>query len=196
MMRDRLTSFSSFALFIFHNDGYIAFPFRSCTYSSSPYWSRSFGNFFSPSFKRSRFLCLGFHTVVSDICDVSDPAGIQHRYSAITSLTPLCSQITSFRMCSGNDIHSIFFEVKKTDKNHNSHTHAHVQALLASNTELFCFFSLLYSATEAFWFGLVWFCGISTIVGYLMPNPPYTYTLNIYDLVWFGFMAYQTLLVI
>ena len=26
------------------------------------------------------------------------------------------------------------------------------------------------------WFGLVWFYGISTIVGYLMPNPLYTYT--------------------
>ena len=40
-------------------------------------------------------------------------------------------------------------------------------------------------------FGLVWFYGISTIVGYLMPNPLYTYIQNIYDLVWFGFMAYQ-----
>ena len=25
------------------------------------------------------------------------------------------------------------------------------------------------------WFGLVWFYGISTIIGYLMPNPVYTY---------------------
>ena len=31
--------------------------------------------------------------------------------------------------------------------------------------------------------------GISIIIGYLMPNPLYTYILNIYDLVWFGFMA-------
>ena len=44
------------------------------------------------------------------------------------------------------------------------------------------------------WFG--WFYGISTIVGYLMPNPLYAYILNIYDLVWLGFMAYQPLLVI
>ena len=70
-----------------------------------------------------------------------------------------------------------------------------------------------------FWFGLVWFCGISTIVGYLilfihisyigfglvgfydistivgylMPNPIYAYILNLYDLVWVGFMAYQPL---
>ena len=29
------------------------------------------------------------------------------------------------------------------------------------------------------WFGLVGFYGISTIVGYLMPNPLYTYILNI-----------------
>ena len=32
------------------------------------------------------------------------------------------------------------------------------------------------------WFGLVWFYGISTIVGYLILNPVYTYILNIYDL--------------
>ena len=38
---------------------------------------------------------------------------------------------------------------------------------------------------------LAWFYGISTFVGYLMPNPLYTYTLNIYDLVWLSFMAYQ-----
>ena len=37
------------------------------------------------------------------------------------------------------------------------------------------------------------FYGISTIVGYLMPNPLYTYILNIYDLVWLAFMAYQPL---
>ena len=43
------------------------------------------------------------------------------------------------------------------------------------------------------WFGLVGFYGISTIVGYLMPNPLYTYILNICDLVWLGFMAYQPL---
>ena len=42
-------------------------------------------------------------------------------------------------------------------------------------------------------FGLVWFYGISTIVGYLIPNPLYTYILNIYDLVLLGFMAYQPL---
>ena len=38
-----------------------------------------------------------------------------------------------------------------------------------------------------FWFALVcfilfWFYGISTSVSYLMPNPLYTYILNIYDL--------------
>ena len=32
---------------------------------------------------------------------------------------------------------------------------------------------------EKDWFGLVWFYGISTIVGYLMPNPLHTYILNI-----------------
>ena len=29
------------------------------------------------------------------------------------------------------------------------------------------------------WSGLVWFYGITTIVGYLLPNPLYTYILNI-----------------
>ncbi len=45
-------------------------------------------------------------------------------------------------------------------------------------------------------FGLVGFYGISTIVGYLMPNPLYTYILNEYDLVWLGFKAYQPFQVI
>ena len=40
---------------------------------------------------------------------------------------------------------------------------------------------------------LVWFYCISTIVGYLIPNPLYTYILNIYDLVELGFIAYQPL---
>ena len=39
-------------------------------------------------------------------------------------------------------------------------------------------------------FGLVGFYGILTIVGYLTPNPFHTNILNIYDLVWLGFMAY------
>ena len=33
--------------------------------------------------------------------------------------------------------------------------------------------------------GLVWFDGISTIVGYSMLNPLYTYILDISGLVWF-----------
>ena len=40
---------------------------------------------------------------------------------------------------------------------------------------------------------MIWFDGISTIVGYLMPNPLYTYILDIYVLVGLGFMAYQPL---
>ena len=38
------------------------------------------------------------------------------------------------------------------------------------------------------------FYGISTIVGYLMPDPLYTYIYKIYDMVWFGFMAYCNIL--
>ena len=43
---------------------------------------------------------------------------------------------------------------------------------------------------------LVEFYGISNIVDYLLPNPLYTHILNIYDLVWLGFMAYQPVEVI
>ena len=42
-------------------------------------------------------------------------------------------------------------------------------------------------------YDLVWFYGIPRTVGNLMPNPLYTYILNIYDLVWLAFMAYQLL---
>ena len=42
-------------------------------------------------------------------------------------------------------------------------------------------------------FGLVVFYGISTMVGHLMPNPIYTYILNIYDIFLLGFVAYQLL---
>ena len=42
-------------------------------------------------------------------------------------------------------------------------------------------------------FGLVVFYGISTIVGYLISKFLYIDILNVYDLVWFSFMAYQLL---
>ena len=38
---------------------------------------------------------------------------------------------------------------------------------------------------------MVWFYGISTIIGYLMPNPLYTYIFNIKDLVWFGLVLWH-----
>ena len=53
-----------------------------------------------------------------------------------------------------------------------------------------------YLMPNPYLFGLVGFYDISTSVGYLMPNPVYTYILNIYDLVCLGFMAYQPVLVI
>ena len=53
--------------------------------------------------------------------------------------------------------------------------------------------SSLYIYIKYIGFGWVGFYGISTIVGYLMPNPHYTYILNLYDLVGLGFMAYQPL---
>ena len=43
------------------------------------------------------------------------------------------------------------------------------------------------------WFGLVGFYGIPNIVFFFILNPLYTYILNIYDLVWLGFMTYPPL---
>ena len=56
--------------------------------------------------------------------------------------------------------------------------------------------SSLYICIKYVWFGLVGFYGISTIGSYLMPNPLCTYILNVYDLVWLDFMAYQPLKII
>ena len=51
----------------------------------------------------------------------------------------------------------------------------------------------VYTYFKCIGFGLVWFYGISTIVAYLIPNPVYTYILNVLDLGWLGFMGYQPL---
>ena len=62
-------------------------------------------------------------------------------------------------------------------------------------------FRLFHEAKSSFYIyikyilcGLVGFYGISTLVGYFIPNPLYTYMLNIYDLIWSGFIAISTLL--
>ena len=52
--------------------------------------------------------------------------------------------------------------------------------------------SSLYIYIKYIWFGLVGFYGISTIVGYLMPNLLYTYIFNIYDFV--GFYGISTII--
>ena len=49
--------------------------------------------------------------------------------------------------------------------------------------------SSFYIYIKYIWIGLVGIYGISTMVGYLMPNPLYTYILNIYDLVGLGLMG-------
>ena len=50
----------------------------------------------------------------------------------------------------------------------------------------------IYIYIRYIWFGLVEVFGISTIVDYLLPNTLYTNILNIYDMVWLSFMAYQS----
>ena len=55
----------------------------------------------------------------------------------------------------------------------------------------FVYIYIKYTGFGLVWFGLAWLDGISTIVGYLMPNTVYTYISNIYDLVWVDFMVYH-----
>ena len=50
--------------------------------------------------------------------------------------------------------------------------------------------SSFYTYIKHIGFCLVDFIEIATTVGNLIPNPLYTYTLNIYDLLGFGCMAY------
>ena len=64
-----------------------------------------------------------------------------------------------------------------------------LQRFVENSTQYSCDI-LIYLVLKPFhyvWFDLIY--GISTIVGYLMPNPLYTYILNIYDLAWLSFMA-------
>ena len=65
----------------------------------------------------------------------------------------------------------------------------HINPCRLSNTK-----SSLYICIKYIWFGLVGSYGILTPVCYLMQNPLYTYILNTEDLVWFDFMAYQTII--
>ena len=60
-----------------------------------------------------------------------------------------------------------------------------------NHSRLFNANSSLYIYIKYIGFGLVWFYGISTIVYHLMPNPLYTYILNIYDLIWFDFIIWH-----
>ena len=62
---------------------------------------------------------------------------------------------------------------------------------LINHSRLFNAKSSLYMYIRYIRFGWIGFYGISTIVGYLTPNPISTYILNIYNLVWFGFMVDQ-----
>ena len=71
-----------------------------------------------------------------------------------------------------------------------------IQSSFCYNINLHGLFNIKYIYIKYIGFSLVGFYGISTIVGYLMLNPLYTYILNIYDLVWLDFMAYQPLEVI
>ena len=51
--------------------------------------------------------------------------------------------------------------------------------------------SFAYNVTGIRYWSVSLLNGILIIVGYLMPNPLYTYILNIYDLVWFGLILWH-----
>ena len=55
--------------------------------------------------------------------------------------------------------------------------------------------SPFYIYIKYIWFGLVWFYGMSIIVGYLMLNPLYSYISNKYDFVWLGLSVKQFYLI-
>ena len=56
----------------------------------------------------------------------------------------------------------------------------HINQCRLFNANSFFYIYIEYDLVVLCWVG---FYSISTIAGYLMPNPFYTYTLNIYDLV-------------
>ena len=60
-----------------------------------------------------------------------------------------------------------------------------------NHSRLFKAESFSYIYIKYIWFGLVWFYGISTTLGYLRPNPFHTYISNIYDLVSFGLVLWH-----
>ena len=69
----------------------------------------------------------------------------------------------------------------------------HKTKVLQTLIILLTMYSYLIQIINAQQYDFFWFYCISNIVDYLMPNPLYTYILNIYDLVWLGFMAYKPL---
>ena len=65
-----------------------------------------------------------------------------------------------------------------------------------NNFRLFNAKSSLYIYIKYIGFGWLGFYDISIIEAYLIQNPLYTYILEIQDMVWLGFMAYQPFQVI
>ena len=59
-----------------------------------------------------------------------------------------------------------------------------------NHCRLFNVKSSLYIYIKYIWFGLLLFYRISTIVGYLVLDPLYTYILNISGLAWFGLVLW------
>ena len=69
----------------------------------------------------------------------------------------------------------MLFEYKGTEKFCATKAQSACHDLFHSGFSKSCF---PFFSVNFIWIGLVAFYGISTIVGYLMPNPLYTYILN------------------
>ena len=67
-----------------------------------------------------------------------------------------------------------------------THTDTHAQAYAHTDKRI----GTLRHVCWKIFFCLVRFYGISTIVGYSMPNPAYAYIMDVYDLLWFVFWVF------
>ena len=110
-------------------------------------------------------------------------------FLGLSSDTPRGAKRT--RQLSKTDIYCLSFEsIMVWDCNSKSTLCGSSSVTIAFNSDLPSFFFFFLESKCSFqwlvivilqlWFG--WFYGMSTIIGYLMLNPVYTYILNIYDL--------------
>ena len=107
---------------------------------------------------------------------------VSHSFSLRSPSTNICFSILTWICYFGIDPHSydvltvILWWLATVNSN------PRIVVILFLSSQWDTSWHYIYVYIRYTWFGLVGFYGRSTIVGYLMPNPVYTYTLNIYDL--------------